>query len=128
MLLFLNLFFPGYIISQVKSNIQLLKEQNNTTIIKTETYKKVKTKQKLLNLAFTVYKKVFSEQISADCLFETSCSVFTMQLIKEYGIIKGCISGFDRVSRCNKLAEINVPPIKKNKKNKIIETIDYYKK
>jgi putative membrane protein insertion efficiency factor len=51
-----------------------------------------------------IYQNVFSKHISADCLFTPSCSEFSKQAIKEYGIFKGTLLSIDRVNRCNRIA------------------------
>lgn len=51
-----------------------------------------------------IYQNVFSKHISADCLFTPSCSEFSKQAIKEYGILKGTLLSIDRVNRCNRIA------------------------
>jgi len=54
--------------------------------------------------ALYVYQNVLSKHISADCLFTPSCSEFSKQAIKEYGLLKGIILSVDRVNRCNRIA------------------------
>ncbi len=51
-----------------------------------------------------IYQNVLSKHISADCLFTPSCSEFSKQAIKEYGLLKGIILSIDRVNRCNRIA------------------------
>ena len=51
-----------------------------------------------------IYQNVLSKHISADCLFTPSCSEFSKQAIKEYGLLKGIILTIDRVNRCNRIA------------------------
>jgi putative membrane protein insertion efficiency factor len=58
----------------------------------------------LLGGSLYVYQNVFSKHISADCLFTPSCSEFSKQAIKEYGLLKGVLLSIDRVNRCNRIA------------------------
>jgi uncharacterized protein len=51
-----------------------------------------------------VYQNVFSKHISADCLFTPSCSEFSKQAIKKYGLCKGILLSIDRLNRCNRIA------------------------
>lgn len=51
-----------------------------------------------------VYQNVLSKHISADCLYTPSCSEFSKQAIKEYGLLKGIIMTADRLNRCNRIA------------------------
>jgi putative component of membrane protein insertase Oxa1/YidC/SpoIIIJ protein YidD len=47
-----------------------------------------------------VYQNVFSEQISATCTYEVSCSEFTKKSIEKHGLIKGGLIGFHQLSNC----------------------------
>ncbi len=67
-----------------------------------KTYNPVKL---LLYLPLFVYQKVVSEQISASCSFEPSCSAFSILAIKKLGFIKGLFLTADRLTRCNGQAQ-----------------------
>jgi len=47
-----------------------------------------------------VYQNVFSAQISANCVYETSCSEYTKRCIQKHGIIKGSFIGLHQLSCC----------------------------
>jgi putative component of membrane protein insertase Oxa1/YidC/SpoIIIJ protein YidD len=51
-----------------------------------------------------VYQNYFSQHLSASCLYDPSCSDFSKQAVKEFGLIKGTLLSFDRLSRCNRIA------------------------
>jgi putative component of membrane protein insertase Oxa1/YidC/SpoIIIJ protein YidD len=55
-----------------------------------------------------LYQKVISVQISSGCSYELSCSEFSKQSIREFGLIKGMALSADRLSRCNQLAARDV--------------------
>ena len=57
-----------------------------------------------------VYQNVFSQHLSASCLYDPSCSDFSKQAVKEYGLIKGTLLSFDRLSRCNRIAATDLDP------------------
>ena len=67
-------------------------------------FKKYNPVSLLLGGTLYIYQNVFSKHISADCLFTPSCSEFSKQAIKEYGIFKGTLLSIDRVNRCNRIA------------------------
>ncbi len=67
-----------------------------------KTYNPVKL---LLYVPLFAYQKVVSEQISASCSFEPSCSVFSILAIKKLGFIKGLFLTADRLTRCNGQAQ-----------------------
>ena len=51
------------------------------------------------------YQKVISEQISAECEFDMSCSAFGVSAMKEFGIVKSIGLTADRLTRCNGIAQ-----------------------
>ena len=57
-----------------------------------------------------VYQNFFSQHLSASCLYNPSCSDFSKQAVKEYGLIKGTLLSFDRLSRCNRIAATDLNP------------------
>ena len=79
--------------------------------------------------ALYVYQNVLSKHISADCLFTPSCSEFSKQAIKEYGLLKGIILSVDRVNRCNRIAgqDLKHYDIDKNT-NRYPDPVSRYKK
>jgi len=61
-----------------------------------------------------VYQKTISVQIGAACPYEVNCSNFSKQCIQKYGILKGIPLTADRLTRCTKLAGLDM-----------IEGVDY---
>jgi len=55
----------------------------------------------ILFLPLYGYQRMVSEQISAVCGFEPSCSGFSVIAIKKLGIIRGLFLTADRLTRCN---------------------------
>ncbi len=51
-----------------------------------------------------VYQNFFSQHLSASCLYEPSCSDFSKNAVKQFGLVKGTLLSFDRLSRCNRIA------------------------
>ncbi len=75
-----------------------------------------------------VYQGYISPQLPSECLYHTSCSNFSQQLILEYGLIKGIFSTSDRLMRCNRISALDVHPLQVNPENgKVIESTDVYK-
>ena len=54
-------------------------------------------------LSLRFYQKFISSQAKPQCPFQPSCSNFSLQAIRQYGIIDGYFMTFDRLSRCNGL-------------------------
>ncbi|SDL60381.1 membrane protein insertion efficiency factor YidD [Siphonobacter aquaeclarae] len=80
------------------------------------------------NGTLTFYQTVISPQISADCLFELSCSRFSREAIRRFGLIKGVALSADRISRCNRLSATSLDPVRANAAGKSIDTPDMYQK
>lgn len=57
------------------------------------------------------YQKFLSPQLSASCVFTPSCSNFSKQLMKEYGLIKGLFLTADRITRCNRVGVSDISPL-----------------
>lgn len=82
----------------------------------------------LLNGALTGYQKVISPQISADCLYELSCSRFSRAAIQEFGIVKGIALTADRLSRCNRVAATSIELLRINPlTGKVVDTPAMYR-
>lgn len=60
--------------------------------------------EQMASVLFLFYKKYISSQDYNSCVFEPSCSVYSMESIKKLGIIRGYMNTFDRMSRCHGLA------------------------
>ena len=99
----------------VRSDIELIQKQlsqpdvdpfKRPYIYKNETsiIKKFNPIGLLLGGSLYIYQNVFSKHLSSDCLFTPSCSEFSKQAIKEYGLLKGTLLSIDRVNRCNRIA------------------------
>ena len=98
-LLSLLLFNIHYCHCQTQKNdslllIQSLNEQNNSKIRYQTTFYNIP------KILLIFYKSILSEQISANCEFETSCSTFSFQSIDEFGFVKGFFLTADRLTRC----------------------------
>ncbi len=47
------------------------------------------------------YQNVLSEQISANCTYEISCSEMTKRSIEKHGLIKGTLIGLHQLTNCS---------------------------
>lgn len=82
----------------------------------------------LLSSAMFGYQKVISPQISADCMFQPSCSGYSKELIHHLGLVKGTLATLDRLFRCNRIAATDVWPTEYDQHDhKVHETYEIYK-
>lgn len=58
----------------------------------------------VLSSSMYLYQKYISPQLSRGCAFNPSCSEYSKELIKEYGIIKGTILSSERITRCTRVS------------------------
>lgn len=73
------------------------------------------------------YQKVISVQIMAGCAFDPSCSNFSKQCIKMYGMPKGVALSADRLTRCTILSSVDFHPVLFNENGKVNDLPVYYR-
>lgn len=132
LLICLSLFlFAAHAAAQsVQNDLMLLKKQVSEKEATTQDKKKKKRFSPLsIVYAGTMgfYQKQISPQWGANCAFEITCSHFSKQLVKEYGLAKGFFLSLDRIGRCNKLSFYETLPIRITPQGKIIDTVDFYR-
>lgn len=86
-------------------------------------------KKNFINSGFAglmfIYQNVFSEQISASCMYQTSCSEYTKLQIEKNGLIIGSLKGFHQLMHCTHGAIEEVPPyMKANYSSKILNSVE----
>ncbi len=119
-LFFILLGISTSLFSQTKSDNDLIFEKN-TNVAAFENKRQVSylfagknafIKYNPVSLVFGgllyVYQKTISVQIGAACPYEVNCSNFSKQCIQKYGIFKGIPLTADRLTRCTKLAGIDM--------------------
>ncbi len=60
------------------------------------------------------YKKYVSNTIHASCIYTPTCSMYTLDAIEKYGVIRGIFMGMKRILRCNPLHKGGFDPVKEN--------------
>ncbi len=73
------------------------------------------------------YQKVISPQLMQGCAFDPSCSGFSKECIKEFGIVKGVALSADRLTRCTRLSSIDFHPLLFNEQGKVNDLPSYYR-
>ncbi|MEQ8473748.1 MAG: membrane protein insertion efficiency factor YidD [Marinoscillum sp.] len=77
---------------------------------------------------FSLYKKVFSDQILNDCIYDRSCSAFSKDVFENFGLIKGVMLTADRLTRCNRATYAEISKVHINEHGKALDHWDYYVK
>lgn len=57
------------------------------------------------------YQKFISPLKPPTCIYTPTCSEYTLQSVKKFGVIKGLFLGFKRVLRCNPMNEGGEDPV-----------------
>ncbi len=59
-----------------------------------------------------VYRRFISPMLPSSCRYTPSCSLYTLQAIERYGLLKGGFMGARRLLRCHPFSEGGYDPIK----------------
>jgi putative component of membrane protein insertase Oxa1/YidC/SpoIIIJ protein YidD len=68
-----------------------------------------------------LYQRGLSEQIQANCTFQTTCSGYTKMAIQERGFFVGVVMGADQMMRCTPQSLYDYPLFKLTSNRKIID-------
>lgn len=60
----------------------------------------------------TVYRRIISPMLPPSCRFTPSCSLYTLQAIEKYGLLRGCRMGAWRLLRCHPFSRGGFDPVK----------------
>ena len=59
-----------------------------------------------------LYRRYLSPMLPATCRYTPSCSLYTLQAIEKYGVMKGVFMGVLRVLRCHPFARGGYDPVR----------------
>jgi uncharacterized protein len=58
------------------------------------------------------YRRVLSPMLPPSCRFTPSCSLYTLQAVEKYGLLKGSLMGAWRVLRCHPFSKGGYDPVR----------------
>jgi putative membrane protein insertion efficiency factor len=58
------------------------------------------------------YRRYISPMLPPSCRFTPSCSLYTLQAMEKYGVLRGGFMGARRVLRCHPFSEGGFDPVK----------------
>jgi len=59
-----------------------------------------------------VYRRFVSPMLPPSCRFTPSCSLYMLQAIEKYGVLRGGFMGTRRLLRCHPFSEGGYDPVK----------------
>ena len=59
-----------------------------------------------------VYRRYVSPMLPTSCRYTPSCSLFTLQAIEKYGVLRGILMGALRLLRCHPFARGGFDPVR----------------
>lgn len=55
----------------------------------------------VFRVPYYLYKQFVSSQDAQQCSFHPSCANYALLAVNKYGVLKGMLAGFDRLTRCH---------------------------
>lgn len=65
------------------------------------------------------YQKCISSLLGSNCRYYPTCSAYTMEAVRRFGAVKGCLLGARRILRCNSFSKGGFDPVPDNFKGDI---------
>ncbi len=66
-----------------------------------------------------IYKATISKLLPDVCIYQPTCSTYTIIAIKRFGILRGIFMGFRRICRCHPKSSGGLDPVPDNIKGNI---------
>ncbi len=75
--------------------------------------------KKICILLIKFYQKYISPLHRRCCIYNPTCSQYTIEAIRKHGALKGCFLGFKRILRCNPFFKGGNDPVPENLKGDV---------
>lgn len=69
------------------------------------------TAREILLLPFQLYRRLLSPLIAPRCKYHPTCSVYAVQAVREFGILRGLVLAGWRLLRCNPMSNGGFDPV-----------------
>lgn len=67
--------------------------------------------RELVLAPLTIYRRVISPALPRRCKYEPTCSAYAVQVVREYGILRGLVLAGWRLLRCNPWSHGGYDPV-----------------
>lgn len=65
----------------------------------------------LVILLIRLYQRFISPLLPPSCIYQPTCSNYTLQAVERYGVFKGLWLGIKRISRCHPFHQGGYDPV-----------------
>lgn len=110
----LYLFCVGFVRSQSTAIVLIKEDQYKKELVELSKAKVKVKKRGIGNALLSFYQNRISALISADCIYQLSCSRYSREAINKYGLTKGILLTADRLTRCSFPCSKEIPDYKFN--------------
>lgn len=67
--------------------------------------------RRLVAAPIVAYQRVISPAFGRRCKYEPTCSVYAVQAIRQFGILRGLVLAAWRLARCNPFSHVGFDPV-----------------
>jgi putative membrane protein insertion efficiency factor len=68
--------------------------------------------QRMVIRVIEVYSRFVSPMLPPSCRYWPTCSEYTVQAVRKYGVIRGSLMGTLRILRCNPWSKGGIDPVR----------------
>jgi uncharacterized protein len=68
--------------------------------------------RRIVGAAIGVYRRFVSPLVPPSCRYWPTCSEYTAEAVRKYGVLRGGLMGAGRILRCNPWSRGGIDPVK----------------